>query len=280
MRKFYLQDENGLRLDLNNTKEYFFSDPTGLGMKKTIAFSADGSGFAGVAERTVDPINIVGNICITKNHYSRYRSLVSFLMRAQTLTFIYIPSGSDEYCVDVECEYITKTEIAAGVLTCPVSFRGKTLWYRMTPTIINIVQPFDIENPFVYDAEYSMTYTLDGVTDATITAEGHVPAAIDLYVRGKLVNPVIKLQTIDGELLGRCKIAETVAARSTLRLCTKYNGEAGIWIDGISKTDSIDLTDNVFFRLPIGTRCLLSVTDDSQTDTNVTVYVYEYFLTV
>ena len=161
-----------------------------------------------------------------------------------------------------------------------MSFKGKTLWYRLTPRIINIIQPFDIENPFVYSSEYSMTYTLEGQTDASILASGHVPAAIDLSVNGRLVNPIIRLQALNGELLGRCSLSGTVPSGSTFRLCTKYNGEACVTVGGVDKINNVNISDNVFFRLPVGKRCILSVTDDSQADVNITVYVYEYYTTV
>ena len=280
MRKFYIQNNKGSRIDLNDKNSYFFSSPTGLGSTRTVTYNTDGSGFADVADSTTEQINIVGEIIITRNPYSGYRSLADFLIQSERLVLIYSPTDGQEYYLDVKLEYITKTEIQAGTLTCPVSFKGLSLWYRKSPKAYSIVQPLTVANPFRYGCRYSMQYTVDALTDNTIRAGGHIPAALDIYIKGRLVNPVIELKTETGKSIGEMRLSGTVPQKKYLRLCTKYNGEAGIWVDGVNSINSINLTDNTFFRLPQGTRCILSVTDDSQADTDVTVYVYEYYLTV
>ena len=280
MRKFFLQNELGTRIDLNDTESYFLSNPSGLGMTQTFGYSSDGSGFASVAEKRREQINVVGDILISSNHYARYASLLGFIQSAARLSLCYQPYGSTEYYLDVECEYLTKTEIAAGVLTCPISLRGLTLWYKLTPRIINIIQPAQFENAFIYDAEYSMTYTLEGQTDTSITAGGHVPAAIDLYITHSLVNPTVSLIASDGELLGRCRLTGNVPNGATFRLCTKYSGESCVTVAGVNKINNVDITDNVFFRLPVGRSCFLSLTDDSHVDVNMTLYLYEYYTAV
>ena len=280
MRKFYIQNNKGSRIDLNDKNSYFFSSPTGLGVTKSITYTTDGSGFADVADSTTDQINIVGEIIITNSPYSGYRSLADFLIQSERLVLIYSPTDGQEYYLDVKLEYITKTEMQAGTLTCPVSFKALSLWYKKSPQRYSIVQPLAVSNPFRYPCGFPMQYTVDALTENTIRGGGHIPAALDIYVKGRLVNPVIELKTETGKSIGKMRLQGTVPQKKYLRLCTKYNGEAGIWVDGVNSINSINLADNTFFRLPQGTRCILSVTDDSQADTGVTVYVYEYYLTV
>ena len=280
MRKFYIQNGNSQMYNLNDKNSYFFSSPTGLGTSRSITYNTDGSGFADVAESTADQINIVGEIIITSSPYSRYRTLADFLIQSDRLVLIYSPTDGQEYYINVKLEYITKSEIQGGTLTCPVSFKALSLWYRKSPQRYSIVQPLTVSNPFRYPCAYPMQYTVDAATENTITAGGHIPAAVDIYIKGELVNPVIELKTTTGRLIGRMRLKGTVPAKKYLHLCTKYNGEAGVWVDGVDSINNITLSDNTFFRLPQGTPCVLSVTDDSQADTDVTVYVYEYYLTV
>ena len=280
MRKFYIQNGNGQKINLNDKNSYFFSSPTGLGFTRSITYNTDGSGFADAAETTIDQINIVGEIIITKSPYTRYRMLADFLIQSDKLTLIYAPTDSTEYYLDVKLEYITKTEMQAGTLTCPVSFKALSLWYKKSPQRYSIVQPLSVENPFRYPCRFPMQYTVDAATENTIKAGGHIPAALDIYVKGRLVNPVIELKTTAGKTIGKMRLRGTVPNKKYLHLCSKYNGEAGVWVDGVNNINSITLSDNTFFRLPQGTACVLSVTDDSQADTDVTVYAYEYYLTV
>ena len=280
MRKFYIQNGSGQKINLNDKNSYFFSSPTGLGVTKSITYTTDGSGFADAAETIIDQINIVGEIIITNSPYSRYRTLADFLIQSERLVLIYSPTDGLEYYLDVKLEYITKTEMQGGTLTCPVSFKGLSLWYRKSPKVYSIVQPLTVDNPFRYPCSYSMQYTVDAATENTIRAGGHIPAALDIYIKGMLVNPVIELKTTAGKTIGKMRLRGTVPQKKYLHLSSKYNGEAGVWVDGVNSINSTNLADNTFFRLPQGTRCILSVTDDSQADTDVTVYVYEYYLTV
>lgn len=161
-----------------------------------------------------------------------------------------------------------------------MSFKALSLWYRKSPQRYRIIQPLTVDNPFRYGRSFPMQYTLDAITENTITAEGHIPSAVDIYIKGKLVNPKIELKTTSGSTIGRMQFSGTVPAKKYLQLSTKYNGDAGVWVDGENSINKINLADNTFFRLPQGTRCVLSVTDDSQADTDVAVYLYEYYLTV
>lgn len=281
MRKFYLKNGNGQMLDLNDSKSMFFMNPTGLGMSKAVSFNTDGSGFFSQAESSINQINIVGNIVITSNHYNRYKWLVSFLKASDKLVFIYVPSGTTEYLLDVECEYLTKTEIQNGVLSCPVSFKGLSLWYKQSPEVAKIVQTLPVDTPFVYPCTYPMQYTVNSDNTLQLVAQGHIPAAIDLYVRGELVNPIITLQSAAGSLIGRLDLKNTTVQNGQwLHMSSKYNGEAGLWIGGVSRNDLINLNDNCFFRLPTDMTCTLTVTDDAMSYTTVTVYIYEYYESV
>lgn len=278
MRKFYLQNHKPERLDISQANSFFLSSPTGLGMNRSFGYNTDGMGFASVSEKMWDQINIVGDIIISQNCYSRYRTLADFILNANKLIFIYAPDGNREYCLDVECEYITKTEINAGTLTCPISFRALTPWYRTEPDTCRIVQTIPIKKPWKYPCTYPMRYSVIQNNSTVLRAKGHIPAALDVYVKGKLVNPVITLKRAnDGKTIGRLNPQITVQKTQTLHLCTKYNGDAGVWIDRRSIVNQINLSDNVFFRLPVNENCTITLTDDEYSTASMTVYIHNYY---
>jgi|LSQX01.3.fsa_nt_gb uncharacterized phage infection (PIP) family protein YhgE len=72
----------------------------------------------------------------------------------------------------------------------------------------------------------------------------------------------------------------TLEGNQWLHISSKYNGELGVWAGGVDVSQYIDLNDNSFFRLPVNTACVLTISDDTYAATNVWVYVYEYYLTV
>ena len=45
MRKFYIQNGSGQKINLNDKNSYFFSSPTGLGFTRSITYNTDGSGY-------------------------------------------------------------------------------------------------------------------------------------------------------------------------------------------------------------------------------------------
>lgn len=279
VRKFYLQNEHGSRFDLNTTA--FFTNPAGLGMSQSVVYSGAKDGFFMVAEHSKNQINPVGDIVIKSDHYATYQRLVDFITNAKRLSLVYKPTNT-EYFIDVHCEYITKTELNTGVLTCPVSFRALGLWYSKTPSIYRIVQALPVENPKRYPYSYVYKYNVEDSSSRTIKANGHIDAALEISVKGALTNPKIELmRKRDNSLIGRISLEGlTVEGNKWLHISSKYNGELGVWVGGVDVSQYIDLNDNSFFRLPVNTACVLTISDDTYAAMNVWVYVYEYYLTV
>ncbi len=278
MRKFYLENHRGQRLNLNNTKNFYLVNPTGLGASCNFAFSTSGNGFFSTTDKTKNQINVVAEIAIMKG-YAGFTTLMNFINRAEPLTLVYAPNGKTEYYADVECEYLTKTELVSGILICPVSFRGLELWRLVKPNEFLIRPPKTVPMPTIYPFSYDYQYyTLTG-DDSIIYASGHIDAALEIKVKGKIVNPVIELRKSNtGELVGTMRLKNlTVPASGTLKFSSRYGGRSGVWLGNQDITNKIDLTTSTFFRMPPNTPCRLTITGDESDDMDIRVDVYNYF---
>jgi len=278
LRKFYLINGAGIRLNLNDPKSLFFQNPAGLGMAKTLTYNTSGTGFFGLSKETANQINVVGDIVITTLPYGRFRNLIDFLT-ITPLVLEYAPTNAGTYFLDVDLEYITKTELKAGVLTCPVSFKGKGLWRRSTPTVIRIERPAELDEPSIYPFAYPYQYGILPDRTKILTAGGHIPAALEVQVTGEIKNPVITL-TKGSTVIGKMVLATTVPSGKKLVFSSKYNGESGVWIDGEDASQYIVLSQSSFFRLPPNTQGIITVEGDEPFDGSVIVTVHSYYAAV
>lgn len=128
MRKFYLENEYGVRLNLNSPDVGFLTSPSGLGYSMKANYVNIGNSYLNSYMNT-NQAEIKGTLVFGgRNPYESYEKYVDFVNSAQKLRIVYVPF-TGEYFRDVDMVSIDKGEMGKGVLSCAVSFKCRSLFY-------------------------------------------------------------------------------------------------------------------------------------------------------
>lgn len=288
MRKFYIENESGVRKSLNGENGIRLTDPEGLGYETDPEYSAVSKGFfQNTRDNTEVQGTIAGNLNFTQNAYSKYKCFVDWLAGAKKLTFIYSPDGN-EYCRDVEVGFLTKAELgAAKWLTVPFQLLGLTPWYKKTPRRIGADSGSGgtMRYPFRYDSD--LRYGTSGSSyTARFTVEGHLPCAIVYRYTGSAVNPDIRCYNADGDIIGEISITGTFTATDTIEI-SSVPGACGIRkiTEGGTSTDLItagmvDISKEIFPLIPPNEYCSIRIDADSALSGEAEVLIYSYYRSV
>lgn len=277
MRKFYFENENGTRLNLNNTdakNKCLFLNPTGLGYSYNIEYSQIGDNF--ISNKKQISQGQVGGTLITS--YASYSSFVNFIENSNKLKFIYVINNI-EYYRDIEVISLDKSEKSIGYLHTPITINCTSLWYKQNNTIYTITSlnedavrwSFKFPSKFISYNNRSILYE----------NKGHVEAPFKLEISGYVINPSITIKVNDN-IVNELIISKTFEFGEKLLYCTKdtemyiYKQKA----DGslINLFDDLNMNKINFFKLPKSTcQIILSADDDIQ---NAKLTIYEQYKSV
>ncbi|MEG1559394.1 MAG: hypothetical protein RRY79_05045 [Clostridia bacterium] len=279
-RKFFLVC-GGDRINLSDTHGAFLVNPSGLGFAANLAFGNLGNGFFCTTESGPAQPGITGDLNFANQPYVSYRAFVKAVMPYRdSLILVYKPR-LEEYRIDVELEYIQKGEVRRGMLTCPISFRAKTPWYSDKTEVFRVIQPETVNSAKINPYKYSYRYPVLQREKNVIRAGGHIPAALEITVKGASYAPKLELKTLNGATLGKMTLGGLALAKDeTLVMSSRYGGEHGVWVGGVNACSYIDLNDNNFFRLPPNQSCILDISDATHKTLDAVVRVYAYYLGV
>lgn len=286
MRKFYLQNSIGVRKDLQ-LKSFFFNSPKGLGLSNKANYEQLGDGFYANSFLEAEQINIVGEIAFLESAYDDFQDLIDWIYSGYDLSFIYAPDGSTEYYCDIDIDYIEKEEIdnETGCLHCPVSFLGKTAWYKTTPTILNFTIDPDADYmkfDFITESRFPRGNSYNAID---VSTSGHYPAYIKLTIDGAISNPVISLvNNVTGAIIGKVDLTGTTVESGEILMYSSVPENSYIKIlsaDGAytDLVDSIDLSYDNFFGVPFNASCSLKL-EFTGSPTEATIYLYNYWRSV
>lgn len=279
MRKFYLENSIGERKDLQ-LSSFFFHTPEGLGISNRNEYENPADGFFSNVFGQTEQINIVGEIAFMGGDpYGDYKSLIDWIYGGYGLEFVYNPNGTEYFC-DVDIDYIEKGEInyESGVLRCPVSFLGKTPWYKATATVFNFALDPTIQYK-KYPYTYPYVYSLSGqVGSIAVTPSGHYPAVVELTANGEMTNPSLTLVNANGDILGKMRLDSVTIASGSVLSYSSDPSNPGVWIDGIDASQYLNLEYDNFFTIP-REPCTISLSFIGPSET-ATIYVKQYYRSV
>lgn len=298
MRLFYLQNETGSRIPLNNETGIFFSSPEGLGLDFGDTFADIGDGFFRMVSKKHNQRIIRGKLNFMKEPYKLYNTFINWCMGSKELYFIYKPLET-QYYIHVDIESINKTEInPLGYLEAPIELRYLSPWYIPSPATITMIGGDSVPFYFGTDLEPG-SYFGDDTTPtedvfsgsssdqyvSDIHPIGHLPPAIKLFIKGECSNPVVSLIGNEtGIEYGRCSVAYDFGVGDTFELSTMYEDSYVKAIDVLGvETDLLpylDLTTEPFFKVPLNEDCTLTITDNGTLNGQVNGYVYYYYRSV
>lgn len=289
MRRFFLENEAGVRVALNNESGVFLSAPTGLGVTLNPAFADLRKGFFRETSGDKEPQSaIVCELVFTGDAYVRYREFADWCAAARELYLVYQPFGNTEFRRGVRLGYMTKTELTATRwLNVPVSFACITPWYRAAPSRMSMTEEAGevMRYSFAYTPTLIYSASSSGGMAADVSAGGHIPAAFVLTYTGAILNPRVTLKGAStGATYGICSISANIPGGSRLELSTRY-GDSYVRVtdsggEASDLLDCVDLSFEPFPRVPITEDCVLLITADDVITGTAAVSVYYYYRSV
>lgn len=306
MRLFYLENELGERKPLNDEEDIFLYNPSGLGIEFDNDYNKSGTGFFtriknGVSQTSADfSLYFMPN---TRSPYQLYRELIDWISRSTELYFIYCPQNSvssvpeaisffeqfdsqevDKYYKKIEVSTIKKGEIdKEGVLICDVSLLPLTPWFLKLAPSFGVTR--ESEDAMCYDFDYTddLIYAVGSTNYSTeaISANGHMPAAIKLEWHGLVTNPTITLRGYNTRTIyGVCSILGTFLSSDRIVLSTTEQNSYVKKIDSSGNEtdllDSVDITLNPFFKIPLEEPCEIIVDGENILGEGI-LLLYDYY---
>lgn len=289
MRKFLLKNNIGETVDLM-TRKLFVYKPQGLGLSYAATYGVISDGFYSQKTRNPAQASVACDLVFTAaDPYAQYQSLISWIMHSVDVKLGYQPREDGAiYYSPVHIDKIGKSErLLTGELSCASSFQLLAPWAEERPYMTTIAPT---ASPLVYPLVYPYTYGSIHASGETepFTLNGHVEGAVDIRVAGPLENPIVALyKYVSGAwtLVGKMAYSGSISSGYALHLSTRPDS-CGVYSVATStgietdKTSLLSMSNNNFFRIPIGVPCKLTLASDSAVSTIADVAVYDYYLTV
>lgn len=266
VRKFFLENEKGQQIDMNNFKEScFLTSPTGLGYSNQSDFKQLGNTFI-ENNRNIEQSKLAGTVHF--KNYDKCKEFIDFIEKSENLRWIYIIPFLDrdkKFYRDVSIQQFSKTEKKTNILSCPIIFNGLGLWYEEDKIIYKIEpQENEIRWNFMWDSrfvDYNTRYH-------QYINRGHIEAPIYLEINGYVERPKIELY-VEGQLYQVIPFNTIIQkyekllydSRENRFLIEKQNTD-GTRID-LYDLDIIDIYNDNVLRIPKGRSCEIKITADN-----------------
>lgn len=279
IRQFYLENDIGVRWNLNNPESGLLINPSGLGYSMKTSYTEIGHSFIQnfLKEKQQD---IQGTIVFgTEKPYTAYGAFISFINMTQTLRLVY-KINSGEYYRDVDLVDLEKSELkATKILECDVVFRCKGLFYSdHIDRFVITREKGELRLDYRWPARFS-DYANRSVI---INNNGHVPAAFEVSLHGYCENPVISI-VYGGKEIHRVRFP-TILQQNEQILYSSVDGKLYcLRVDASGNeenfADSLDINNSNFFKLPVGDSEIRFSSDTGATNRTV-LTVYKFYRTV
>ncbi len=288
MRKFYLENELGERISLNNPKGIWLNGPAGQGFAFERTFGPVGSGFFAVLEEEEAQAATTGTMIFSRTEpYKMYLDFTDWLAKAKTLMLVYCPYGADEFYRDVLIDIVEKDELThTGTLECPVTLSALTPWYNQSRFSFDFSN-LPPENFKRYDYRYPYRYgTSNSSNGVDFKIGGHYPGEVILTAAGPLIAPVLTLLSAGtNEILGQMNLASISINEGESLLYSSRVRDPGVWrvIDGeyVDLIDSLELSPDIdsFIRVPPNVPVTATFAVVGLLEARATMAVYTYWRT-
>ena len=277
IREFALENEYAERVSLTVSPELgaLLLEPAGLGFSMQNKYTRVGHVYK-LTDSSIDQSEISGDLIFST--YEGFRSFANFIARSGSLKLLYrCVEGDGWYYRDVDVKELEKGEITdEKVLTCPVTFECRTLYYQ-DDTITYIVAATAMDRR--YSIPYPNRYSDFSERTDILSNDGHIPAPVTCVISGYCENP--RIQLMDGEKNAVYDITFPV---------TLQEGESVEYssMDGAARAEKVgadgtrtnivnllDLENDNWIRVPIGAYTLRFSSDTGTA--NRTSYVMHRF---
>lgn len=288
MRLFYIQNDTGERIGLNNETGIFLTEPSGLGIEFGDFYADIGEGFFRMIAKKYTQKTVSAKLNFITDPYRKYNDFVNWCMASNKLYLIYKPLDI-EYYIRTEIHTFEKSEINEyGYLEVPVNFLYLSPWY--SPNSLNIpfigygdsafrIDVSKLDGPDIFGNSNGLNYT------AQIDPAGHLPGAFYFEYHGTAESPIITLTgIISGTEYGNCSINKSFANNTGFKLSTAYEDSyvTKILANGSEEDllSDVDLSLEPFFKMPLTEPCIVKLEDAGALNGTLTAKINYYYRSV
>lgn len=247
--KFYIMNEKAVRWSLNSPEQGVFTDPSGFGIDNENDYLKVGDVWLPNSSELKQPTPS-GNIVFTKNQYPVFQQFINFLNAAKQLVLVYQPAGIEkEYFAEIDLVSIQKGGYSKSkVFSVPVKFICKSLFYTEEQFYYQIKKA---DREIRWDFTWETKFNDANYVYFVFNNDGHVAAPFVLSFIGYCLNPEMQVLQ-DGVQLYSVKFDVELQANDRLTL-SSFDDDLYIEVNGESRMDILDFTNENFFKLPKGT---------------------------
>lgn len=291
MRQFYLINADGQKYNLiNDMTRAFLWQPSGLGFQYDKDYM-ESDGFFFEMNSAVSQTAKTGVLVFFKDPYTQYKAFMDYISSSEGLRLAYSPKGNTWYYVDIDIEYVEKSEIEEnGTLQCSISMLPKTPMYL--PYELNIDLSGDLGSSIKQYGGLSYAYKYDYTYSNTAVAgeiEFEIPAQMDsgleITIYGAISSPVMEFYA-SGTKIGEIDLSSISVLAGDYVKYSSIPTSAGIYqsvsgvVDDITEQIGLNADYPSFFLLPPNQTIKAVLQADILTGTSASIKVYEYFMSV
>lgn len=286
MRQFYLINADGQKYNLiNDMTRAFLWQPSGLGFQYDKEYM-ESDGFFFEMNSAVSQTAKTGVLVFFKDPYTQYKAFMDYISSSEGLRLAYSPKGNTWYYVDIDIEYVEKSEIEEnGTLQCSISMLPKTPMYL--PYELNIDLSGDLGTSIKqYDYKYDYVYSNTAVAgEIEFTIPAQMDSGLEITIYGAISSPVMEFY-VNGDKYGEIDLSSiSVLAGDYVRYSSVptsagiYQSVSGV-VDDITEQIGLNADYPSFFLLPPNQTIKAVLQADVLTGTSASIKVYEYFMSV
>ena len=291
MRQFYLINADGQKYNLiNDMTRAFLWQPSGLGFQYDKEYM-ESDGFFFEMNSAVSQTAKTGVLVFFKDPYTQYKAFMDYISSSEGLRLAYSPKGNTWYYVDIDIEYVEKSEIEEnGTLQCSISMLPKTPMYL--PYELNIDLSGDLGSSIKQYGGVNYAYKYDYTYSNTAVAgeiEFEIPAQMDsgleITIYGAISSPVMEFYA-SGSKIGEIDLSSISVLAGDYVKYSSIPTSAGIYqsvsgvVDDITEQIGLNADYPSFFLLPPNQTIKAVLQADILTGTSASIKVYEYFMSV
>lgn len=291
MRQFYLINADGQKYNLiNDMTRAFLWQPSGLGFQYDKEYM-ESDGFFFEMNSAVSQTAKTGVLVFFKDPYTQYKAFMDYISSSEGLRLAYSPKGNTWYYVDIDIEYVEKSEIEEnGTLQCSISMLPKTPMYL--PYELNIDLSGDLGTSIKQYGGVNYAYKYDYTYSNTAVAgeiEFEIPAQMDsgleITIYGAISSPVMEFYA-SGSKIGEIDLSSISVLAGDYVKYSSVPTSAGIYqsvsgvVDDITEQIGLNADYPSFFLLPPNQTIKAILQADVLTGTSASIKVYEYFMSV
>ena len=291
MRQFYRINADGQKYNLiNDMTRAFLWQPSGLGFQYDKDYM-ESEGFFFEMNSAVSQTAKTGVLVFFKDPYTQYKAFMDYISSSEGLRLAYSPKGNTWYYVDIDIEYVEKSEIEEnGTLQCSISMLPKTPMYLPYELNINlsgdlgssIKQYGGVNYAYKYDYTYSNT-AVAGEIEFEIPAQ--MDSGLEITIYGAISSPVMEFYA-SGSKIGEIDLSSISVLAGDYVKYSSVPTSAGIYqsvsgvVDDITEQIGLNADYPSFFLLPPNQTIKAVLQADILTGTSASIKVYEYFMSV